>query len=554
MAAVGGLVLDAGFPGLGWWPLVFVSLAALFVALGRDSARWNFLVATTFGVAFFVPHLQWIDGTVGAIPWLALSVAEAAIVGLFGVAWSWARRGAVIWTRARLQVPVFAILWVGMEELRAVAPFQGFPWGRLAFSQADSPLGQFARLGGVPLVSGLAAAIGALLALAVLAVRRFDVGTASALALASLAVVGGGWLVPLDSAAQAGRLTVGAVQGDVPNRGLDSFDQARQVLQNHLTGTAALLDRVAPGELDVVLWPENSSDIDPRADAAAGAQITAAAQALGAPILVGTDNYPRTGGRLNTSLLWDPTDGPVDSYAKQHPAPFAEYIPFRDLARRFSSAVDRVQTDMVPGTAEGIIHLRSERLGRVVPIGVGICFEVAYDDIIRDAVADGAQMLVIPTNNANFGMSDESTQQLAMSQLRAIEHGRATVQISTVGVSAIISPAGVVRERTDLFTADQMVASVPLRTALTPATRYGDWVTWGLRGLAVAVVVAGAAGARQIPRAVRVQPEAIPPLRGPKGRPAGRGRGSGPRKPSSGGGRGTSRSSARSTATAKAGR
>ena len=162
---------------------------------------------------------------------------------------------------------------------------------------------------------------------------------------------------------------------------------------------------------------------------------------------------------------------------------------------------------MVAGDEVGVIDLTSERLGRVVPIGVGICFEVAYDDLIRDAVAAGAELLVIPTNNANFGMSDESTQQLAMSRLRAIEHGRATVQISTVGVSAVISPAGVVRERTELFTADQMVATVPLRTDLTPATRYGDVITWTVRGLAVALVAAGVAGARTIRREDRPVPQ-----------------------------------------------
>ena len=506
LAVGGGLLLDAGFPGLGWWPLSFVGLALLFVAFGRDSARWNFLVGTAFGVAFFVPHLSWIDGTVGEIPWLALSLLEGAMVGLLGSAWSWARRGAVIWGQARLQLPVFAVLWVGMEELRAVAPFGGFPWGRVAFAHADSPVGQFARLGGVPLVSALVAAVGVALALAFLAARRLDIGLASGLLLLAVTLAVGGLLVPLDTAAQGGRLAIGAVQGNVPNRGLDSFDQAREVLVNHVAGTEGLLDDVEPGELDVILWPENASDFDPRADAEAAAAISGVARALDAPILVGTDNYPETGGRLNTSLLWDPVDGPVASYAKQHPAPFAEYIPLRDLARTFSSAVDRVRTDMIGGTEVGVVPLESERLGRVVPLGVGICFEVAYDDLIRDAVLAGAELLVIPTNNANFGLSDESTQQLAMSQLRAIEHGRATVQISTVGVSAVISPAGVVRERTELFTADTMVASVPLRTELTPATRFGDWVTWGFRVLAAAAVAAGMAGARRVRRDERSAP------------------------------------------------
>ena len=154
-----------------------------------------------------------------------------------------------------------------------------------------------------------------------------------------------------------------------------------------------------------------------------------------------------------------------------------------------------------------MIDLESERLGRTVPLGVGICFEVAYDDLIRDAAEAGAELLVIPTNNANFGLSDESTQQLAMSRLRAIEHGRATIQISTVGVSAVINPAGVVTQRTGLFTAEQMIATVPLRSELTPATRFGDELSWAFRGLAAAAVLAGMAGARRVRRDERELPQ-----------------------------------------------
>lgn len=503
LAVGAGLLCDAGFPGLAWWPLTFLAIGLLFIAMGRDSARWNALVGLVFGLAFFLPHLTWVQGSVGMVPWLALSLVEAASVAAVGAAWAWARRGAVIWSAARYQVPVFALLWVAAEELRQVAPFGGFPWGRLAFSQADSPLGRWAWAGGAPLVSLLVVLVGVTVALALLALRRVDVGAASAWVLLGAAVLGAGWLLPLDSAAQDGRLQVGAVQGNVPDLGLDAFQQQREVLDNHVEGTYALLDRSAPGELDLVVWPENGSDIDPRVDPAAGEAVLGAARALDAPLLVGTQEFPETGGRLNVSQLWDPEQGLVDSYAKQHPAPFAEYIPMRDVARLFSDAVDRVTTDMLPGSEVGLIELESSRLGRTVGLGDVICFEVAYDDIVRDAVLAGGEVLLVQTNNATFGRTDESTQQLAMSRLRAIEHGRATIQISTVGVSAVITPSGVMTQQTGLFTAEQMVASLPLRSELTPASRYGDAMAWVLRVLGPLAVVAGIAGARRTPRAER---------------------------------------------------
>ncbi len=420
LAVLGAIVTDLAFPGVGWWPLAPVGIALLLLALGRDSAGWNALVGLVWGLAFFGPHIAWIDGAVGVVPWLALTLAEAGYIALFGAAWSWARRGAVIAGAARWQVPAVAVLWVGIEELRSVWPFGGFPWGRLAFSQPDSPLGRLAWLGGVPLVSAAVVVVGALLAVAVARLVRLQVGLASGALLAAFAVLVAPLLVPLDTAAQADRLAVGAVQGDVPDRGLAAFDQAREVLANHAAGSMALLDQVAPGELDLVVWPENGADFDPRTDAETGQTVEEVAQALDAPLLLGTQEYPETGGRYNLGMLWVPGEGAVQTYAKQHPAPFAEYIPLRSIARQFSSAVDRVRTDMLPGTEVGLITLDVPRLDRTVGIGDVICFEVAYDDIVRDAVTAGGEVLIIQTNNATFGRTDESTQQLAMYRLRAI--------------------------------------------------------------------------------------------------------------------------------------
>jgi apolipoprotein N-acyltransferase len=505
LALVGGAATWSAFPDLGWWFAAAPGIALLFLALRRDSARWNALMGLLWGVAFFVPLLTWADDAVGSVPWLALSVAEAGFVALFAAAWTWARRGEAVWRRGSLQLVVFVVLWVAVEELRSIAPFGGFPWGRLAFSQVDAPVVALARLGGAPLVSAVVAAIGAGLALAWSAARRFALlPTLGRLGLAvTLLLVG--LLVPLDTRAENGTLRVGAVQGNVAEPGLHAFDQRREVLNNHLDGTYALLDQVEQGDLDVVLWPENGTDIDPQVDASVAADLDAAGEAVGAPILVGTIEYPESGGRYNTALLWEPGVGPVARYSKQRPAPFAEYIPIRSLVRPFSSAVDLVTHDMIAGTEPGVIPLESERLGRTVVLGDVICFEVAYDAIVRESVTAGAEVLVVQTNNASFGWSAESTQQLAMSRFRAVELGRATVQVSTVGVSAVIAPNGAVAQQTELFTADQLVASLPLRTSLTVAARLGAWPGWIAAGLGLVMTVAGMAGARRVRRDQRTE-------------------------------------------------
>ncbi|MFD6448510.1 apolipoprotein N-acyltransferase [Promicromonospora sp. NPDC060204] len=293
--------------------------------------------------------------------------------------------------------------------------------------------------------------------------------------------------------AEDGQLWAGAVQGNVGEPGLGAFANRAEVLNNHLEGTYVLAEDFA-GELDVVLWPENGSDLDPQTTPDVARGLDNASTAVGAPILVGAQEFPDAGGRYNVSLLWQAGQGVIARYAKQHPAPFGEYIPLRSILRLFSDQVDRVTTDMIPGVNPPYVDVPS-RLGQdAYRLGTIICFEVAYDEIIRDAVLEGAQVLVIPTNNASFGWTAESTQQLAMSRLQAITTGRAAVQISTVGVSGVITPDGTVVRDTELFTADQFVVDLPLRSSITPAVAAGYWPGWIVGGLALALVVAGVVG------------------------------------------------------------
>jgi apolipoprotein N-acyltransferase len=277
--------------------------------------------------------------------------------------------------------------------------------------------------------------------------------------------------VPAPTGSTAG-LQVAIVQGAVPDRGLKFEDRARQVLDNHVRETVALAAAVRAGRTarpDLVIWPENSSDVDPYRNAVARSEITAAVRAIGAPVLVGAIlQGPGATHRRNAGILWSPATGPGARYVKRHPVPFAEYMPLRGLADRVSSAAKLVTQDMVSGAGTGLLR------GGPVPLGDVICFEVAYDDLVRSSVLAGARLLVVQTNNATFGHSAETYQQLAMSQLRAIETGRTVLQASTTGVSAVISPTGAVLRRSGaLFRPALLDASVPVRTGLTLAVRLG---------------------------------------------------------------------------------
>jgi len=506
LAAAGGVALLLSFPGHDLPGLAVLGPAALAVAVRGQRARSGAWLGLVLGLTFMVPLLSWTGIFVGPLPWLALAVTEALYFTLLGAAAAVTSRlpGWPVWAAA---------LWVADEALRGRWPLGGFPWGRLGFSQVDGPFTSLAAYGGVPLVSFAVALTGTLLAAAALALRRALLAARAepadpaeepgaprrtvGLRAAVLAVVGMlavplvgalAWL-PLagPSLTEGGPTrTVAVIQGNVPRAGLDFNEQRRAVLDNHADETLALAAAVARGEEaqpDLVLWPENSSDIDPYTNADAAAVITRAATRIGAPILVGA--VVDGPGRYisNTGIVWDPVTGPGDTYVKQHPVPLAEYVPARSFFRFFSSDVDRVH-DFAHGTTTGNLEIGGAQVGDV------ICFEVAYDGLVSDVVDGGAGMVVVQTNNATFGFTDESAQQLAMSRLRAVEFGRTVVVAATSGISAIVAPDGTVARHSEMFTPAAFVEEIAQRDSRTVAERLDAGPEWVLTAVALGAVLA----------------------------------------------------------------
>ncbi len=482
LAALSGLALGLAFPPFGVWPLSLLAVAALALLTHGRTARQGAWTGFAFGVPFFLLLLKWLS-VVGWDAVVGLSIIEAAFLALMG---------AGLALVSRLPVPALwplwtACLWVAEEWARDRVPFGGFPWGRLAFANTGSPYTPLAALGGAPLVTFGVALTGGALAGAALTLWRLR-GTggftprralpaAGAVAVAA-AVTAAGFAVPIPTAADDS-VDIAVVQGNVQQPGMDFLGRPMMILDNHVKATLNLAKDVKAGRIakpDLVIWPENASDLDPFQYREAYARIDEAVKAIGVPVLVGAlvDHPTKQGYVENQGIVWDPKSGPGASYTKQHPVPFGEYVPFRQELSKVITRLQRVPRDFYPGDHTGVLNVGPARLGDV------ICFEVAYDEIVRDTVNAGARAIVVQTNNATYGRSGQPEQQLVMSKLRAIEHGRPVITAATSGISAVVSPDGTIEQRTKEFTRDVLTARIPLRDGKTLADRVGATPEWVL--------------------------------------------------------------------------
>ncbi len=470
LSVAGGLAVFASSPPLDVWPLAVLGPALLVLALIGRSLRASFGCGLVFGLALFVPLLSWLIN-VAWYAWAALAGAEAVIFAILCVG-----------QRLLLELPAWlatvAAWWVSAEALRDRWPF-AFPWGRLAMSQSVAPDVRWVAVGGAPLLTFLVALTGAMLARYVLTAlgaagwrSRGSAGAGLAAVVTAGLVLAVG-LLPVDPVGGAPTATVAAIQGNVPRaRNLPQLLNDSQVTQNHVAATAKLAAGVKAGRLpapDVVIWPEDSTGLDPREYPSVYAEIMGAVDTVGKPILVGEvlQNPQR-----NVGQLWVPGVGPTTFYVKRRLVPFGEYIPFRGLISSFSSLPSLQPVNFTPGREPVVFDIGTIRLGDV------ICYEVGFDDLVRSEVNAGANLIALQSNDADFeldGQLGESEQQTAMARIRAIESDRAVVYTSTTGESTIIAPDGAVIERSGIWRQAILDARVPLVSYRTLADRVGAW-------------------------------------------------------------------------------
>ncbi|PJJ72156.1 apolipoprotein N-acyltransferase [Diaminobutyricimonas aerilata] len=487
LAAGSGFVLDAAFPDRGWWPLILPGIAMVLIALRGASWRWAALVGFIAGWSFYLVHVGWMTLFLGPVPYLALTILEALFFAAGSVLIALAYRFvAPAWPGAlarMLWVPlVVAGLWTAREGIAATWPYGGFSWGRVAFSQSASPVSDaFAWLGASGVSFLLLLTVAMAIEAVLLAGRPVLARVTAVTAVGSLLV-----LLPAWSAPDNGELTVAAVQGNA-KAGYFDVREPGDNLADQIEATRPLYG----DDVDVVVWPEGGSDLDPLRSAYAERAFDTVATRMDAPLIAGA--ITQVGERyFNTSLLWVPGERAVDGYDKKHPVPFGEYVPDRQFWAMFApDLIGMIGREYTPGTRDSVFELPAG-----ARVGVNICFDIVDDALMRASVRDGAQIIFAQTNNADFGRTDESVQQLAIARIRAIETGRALVNISTVGTSAAILPDGTIVDQLPTYEAGRIVETLPLRDTVTPAVAVGGALELVLGGLGLLGLAAGVSASR----------------------------------------------------------
>lgn len=506
LALLSGVLLALSYPRFDLFPLAFIALVPLLLAVGKSRFREAFGLGLLAGIVFFALLLHWLVPVMvrfGGLPWIA-GIASfsllvgylAAYIGVFAaITAHWRRLYGVA---GLLLAP---IAWVALELLRARV-FGGFPWGLLGYSQSSNlPLLQSAALGSVYLVSLLVAASNVATAALIIGAVRGARRTVPSLllALVALAHLGGAVVLATSTTPEEG-VTIALIQANVAQERKWDRGAEEEIVSDLITMTR----RAAAAGARIVIWPESSSPLSFRYPGLArngevsepivverrgyADRVASLARELDIELIVGSVDYRVEGGRvqaLNSAFRIgaDGTLGPT--YDKVHLVPFGEYVPFGPLLSFVNPLVEGAIADFEPGRRYDPLPTRAGLAATV------ICYEVIFPRIVT-RVGRGAAFLVNITNDAWFGRSAGPHQHLAMARVRAVEMGRDLVRAANTGISALVDPHGRIVKRSRLEERALLVGRIHPRTGLTLSARLSDRGAWACAILTALFLMRGA--------------------------------------------------------------
>ncbi|MBD5635050.1 MAG: apolipoprotein N-acyltransferase, partial [Candidatus Eremiobacteraeota bacterium] len=324
--------------------------------------------------------------------------------------------------------------WFRSEGLGEI----GVPFGSLGYTQVATPLGPLAAYAGTYGVTFAVCVLGAYLAYAfrMRAVRGSGVETAAAFGAVALCAACAWTFWPArELAAPAYR--VAAVQGNIPQ----GFKFAPGALQRAIATYETLTRRAGAAHPEIVVWPETVIPVALDKAPDLSARFGALARSIHAELVVGTYE-DAADGEFNVLAFFN-RDGKLErTYRKRLLVPFAEHVPWRPLFA-WIPWIGNV-SNFGEGTGDEIVAAGRLRFGPIV------CWESGFSNDAHGSVRDGAQALLVATDDAWFGTTAGPYQHAQIAQMRAIETGRWIVRAASTGISGIIAPDGRCIERSGL--------------------------------------------------------------------------------------------------------
>ena len=488
--AASGALTGLAFAPVNWWPMAFVGVAGLtFFVSGLPRLRLAALVGFGYGLVLLVSTIVWMT-VIAPEAAIALLGFQSLWYGLLGLLLAWA-------TRTRWAPVLGPGCWLMVEFLFGHVPFGGFPWLRLGYTQVDGPFAGLLPFVGTPGVSFAIAFVGGWLASLVTggASRRMTLGVGiTCFALVGVGLSAMNLVRPRTDLPET--LSVGYVQGNAPGGGIYGIGGPRTTTYNHLKETRVLMDKVAAGQVpqpDFVVWPENGTDMDPTTDTLTDQALKDAVAATKAPLFAGIMGVNEASYTRRTIARWINADGSLgDGYEKRNMVPFGEWVPFRNILEPLFPMLSYVGEQGIPGSEPGVVTGVLND-GTSVQVGVGVCYDVAFDTTMYDTVTRGGQVVIVQSSNAMYMGTSQIVQQFAISRVRAVELQREILVVTTSGISGLIRPDGSVAVYVGEHVAASGVVPLPLRDNITPATWLSplfDGVASGATGLAVLAAAA----------------------------------------------------------------
>jgi len=415
-----GVIASLGFAPYSFWVAPFISLFLIFHILKKQKVKGRLVSSYFFGLGVLLPNQFWTGTYVGDAPWIVLSLMQAFLFLPLAVV---SQKGG------RYNPFLFGFGLVANEFLLRTVPFTGFGWSRLSFTQVDS---FFAVI--YPLLGSVG--VGFLIA--------FVVANRNLLSFILLALVIVGLNFWPNHQLAKDQFHVGLVQGGVSTLGLEFNSNPKEVFERHLQATRLNLRK---DQVDLIIWPENSVDVDLFRNQDIREAIAETSLKLQTPILVG--GITRVNGNLeNISVLFNPNVS--STYVKRYLTPFGEYIPLRSILQEVTPLTNEV-VDFSAGTND------NQMVFGTLTGDIFICYEILNDQFKNQISSD---FIIVQTNNATFGDTNQLDQELQIARVRALESGREVAYVSTTGITSFIGRDGKIKSDLAKFESDVLIGTI----------------------------------------------------------------------------------------------